>query len=235
MRRRVMTHDARARPRIIGEWGKCTASGKVARAPLMKAPPGINPAGRYLVHPPSNRCRKPIHPASSGRVTLQHTPGTTYRCYLPVLTGFIGCCCTGPSHQHRLGFTIGDRKALRWEFNPGIADSGLQGTASSPSSTIHFLTRLTRKSPRIRRWNRASHKRVGGTIIAKEPKAATMAAKTVWSRWGSNPRPPRCERGALPAELLPRRSRSLIFARPTRGVEHPICLRDPSLARPRSF
>ncbi len=24
-----------------------------------------------------------------------------------------------------------------------------------------------------------------------------------WSRRGSNPRPPRCERGALPAELLP--------------------------------
>src|SRR5687767_6875401 len=24
-----------------------------------------------------------------------------------------------------------------------------------------------------------------------------------WSRWGSNPRPPHCERGALPTELLP--------------------------------
>jgi hypothetical protein len=23
-----------------------------------------------------------------------------------------------------------------------------------------------------------------------------------WTRWDSNPRPPRCERGALPAELL---------------------------------
>src|SRR3954465_8469366 len=26
-----------------------------------------------------------------------------------------------------------------------------------------------------------------------------------WTRWDSNPRPPRCERGALPAELLAHR------------------------------
>src|SRR5438309_6219682 len=26
--------------------------------------------------------------------------------------------------------------------------------------------------------------------------------KEWWTRWDSNPRPPRCERGALPAELL---------------------------------
>ena len=33
-------------------------------------------------------------------------------------------------------------KNLGWEFDPGIADSGLQGTANSPSSTRKFNRRL---------------------------------------------------------------------------------------------
>lgn len=40
--------------------------------------------------------------ASSGRAILQHTEKSVYRCYLPVLTGFTGFCCTGPSLQHHL-------------------------------------------------------------------------------------------------------------------------------------
>ena len=33
--------------------------------------------------------------------------------------------------------------------------------------------------------------------------SADHQRKQLWSRAGSNRRPPRCERGALPAELLP--------------------------------
>ncbi len=40
--------------------------------------------------------------ASSGRAIPQHTEKSVYRCYLPVLTGFTGFCCTGPSLQHHL-------------------------------------------------------------------------------------------------------------------------------------
>ena len=38
-----------------------------------------------------------------------------------------------------------------------------------------------------------------------EKAPAEAGAFPEWSRWESNPRPPRCERGALPAELLPHR------------------------------
>ena len=34
--------------------------------------------------------------------------------------------------------------------------------------------------------------------------SAAMACRLWWRRWGSNPRPRRCERRALPAELRPR-------------------------------
>ena len=40
--------------------------------------------------------------ASSSRAIPQHTEKSVYRCYLPVLTGFTGFCCTGPSLQHHL-------------------------------------------------------------------------------------------------------------------------------------
>ena len=39
-----------------------------------------------------------------------------------------------------------------------------------------------------------------------------------WRRRDSNPRPPRCERGALPTELLPRNSRSRTFLAPFLGA-----------------
>ena len=55
-----------------------------------------------FVHPPPNRRREALRAANSSRESLQHTAVTTYRCYLPVLTGFVGCRCTGPSLQRRL-------------------------------------------------------------------------------------------------------------------------------------
>src|SRR5262245_35232601 len=76
----------------------------------------------------------------------QHTEGVSYRCYLPVLTGFEIFCCVGP-------------------------DSGLSGA-----------------------------------VTGDEHQPALW-----WRRRDSNPRPPRCERGALPTELLPRNSRSDAF------------------------
>ena len=40
------------------------------------------------MHPPPNRCPGALRTANSSRVTLQHSSGTFYGCYLPVLTGF---------------------------------------------------------------------------------------------------------------------------------------------------
>ncbi len=57
------------------------------------------------VHPPLNRSRKTLPIAGSGRAFPQHTEGSSYRCYLPVLAGFKVFCCTGPSRQRHLSFT----------------------------------------------------------------------------------------------------------------------------------
>jgi len=45
----------------------------------------------------------PIQPALSGRscgAAHQHKNGTTYGCFLPDLTGFMGVPCGGPRRQH---------------------------------------------------------------------------------------------------------------------------------------
>ncbi len=54
------------------------------------------------------------------------------------------------------------RKILGWEFDPGRADSGLQGTASSPSSTYNHRPR----SRAVYCLNGASRDRTGDLRIA---------------------------------------------------------------------
>ena len=58
----------------------------------------------------------------------------TYRCFLPDLTGFVSVCCA-VSNQHQQQTSPGRTVDLQGEFNPALADFGLQGTANSPSST----------------------------------------------------------------------------------------------------
>jgi hypothetical protein len=50
--------------------------------------------------------------------------------------------------------------------------------------------------------------------LTRPTKTGRFPAEIEWSNGGSNPGPPHCERGALPAELLPR-MRSLGFAWPS--------------------
>ena len=59
----------------------------------------------------------------------------TYGCFLPDLTRFMALRRAGPDRQHRLTRAVPRTAALGQGFNPAVADCGLQGTASSPSST----------------------------------------------------------------------------------------------------
>lgn len=54
------------------------------------------------VHPLLIRHSSLHLPANSDQATLRHPKVTIYRCYLPVLTGFIGSCRAGPDPQRRL-------------------------------------------------------------------------------------------------------------------------------------
>src|SRR6185369_3422444 len=71
----------------------------------------------------------------SGQVLPRHTRGAPYRCSLPGLAGFDASRCVGPNLQRRPVRLIQHKRPSRREFNPAIADCGLQGTATSPSST----------------------------------------------------------------------------------------------------
>ena len=80
---------------------------------------------KRFVHPPSIPARRRWPPPGSNRAGPRHTNGLTYRCYLPVLTGFGDCPLRGtrPSAPHgRLLRT--NPTDLGREFGPGIAGSG---------------------------------------------------------------------------------------------------------------
>jgi len=55
-----------------------------------------------VVHPLSNRPSSLPKPASSGQAPLRHPGVTTYRCFLPDLTGFVGSRRAGPDLQRHL-------------------------------------------------------------------------------------------------------------------------------------
>ena len=73
----------------------------------------------------------------SGQVLPRHTGGAPYRCSLPGLAGFDASRCVGPNPQRRPVRLIRHERPSKREFNPAIADCGLQGTATSPSSTAN--------------------------------------------------------------------------------------------------
>ncbi len=76
------------------------------------------------------------HAVSSSQAYLRHTKIFTYRCFLPDLTRFMSFRCVGPNCQHHLH----EADLTIKESGPGIQScySGLQvqGTATSPSSTV---------------------------------------------------------------------------------------------------
>src|SRR5690554_6495553 len=77
---------------------------------------------------------------NSDQAYLRHTKMSTYCCFLPDLTGFMDFRCVGPNHLHHLPGPNPTSVSLGWELNPATAVCGLQGTATSPSSTANLLT-----------------------------------------------------------------------------------------------
>ena len=81
---------------------------------------------------------------SSNEATLGHMGESTYGCFLPDLTRFIGFHCTGSHCQHHFYKANLTCSNLKQAFNPDMADCGLQGTANSPSSMVVISQLLTR-------------------------------------------------------------------------------------------
>ena len=64
---------------------------------------GEQPAeGNWIVHPLSNPIPCPPWAAGSGQMTASTSCGTTYRCYLPVLAGFMDAGCDGSGLRRHL-------------------------------------------------------------------------------------------------------------------------------------
>src|SRR3990172_698587 len=74
-----------------------------------------------VVHPLSIRPFGLTALTSSGPVTLRHTGLTTYRCFLPDLTGFIALRRVGPGPQRRSAPPVPRYTDLEQEFSPAIA------------------------------------------------------------------------------------------------------------------
>ena len=88
-----------------------------------------------------------------------------------------------------------------WEFDPAVAGCGLQGTANSPSSTTVIEPSLY-----------CGMIRNADSWRPRPPE---------WSRAESNRRPPDCDSGALPTELLPQICRGTRAGRGRRaGRDH---------------
>ena len=79
------------------------------------------------------RSRHPDPPASvsSGQTVLQHTQGHSYRCYLPVLTGF-GSLALRRIQPSTPLLAVRPEKARtsRREFDPAVADCGFRAPLS---------------------------------------------------------------------------------------------------------
>jgi len=76
------------------------------------------------VHPPSIRPFGLTALASSGPVALRHPKQTTYRCFLPDLTGFIALRRVGPGPQRCSAQPVPRYTNLGREFSPAIAACG---------------------------------------------------------------------------------------------------------------
>ena len=121
---------ASARFRVMGaaRYGQ-PCSGRSALSPhaaiSRAAHPGPALGGENMaVHPPSIRPFGLTALASSGPVALRHPKLTTYRCFLPDLTGFMALRRVGPGPQRCSAQPVPRYTNLGQEFSPAIAACG---------------------------------------------------------------------------------------------------------------
>src|SRR5438045_9477627 len=74
--------------------------------------------------------------AGSGQATLRHTGGSAESCFLPDLTRFAGPRCAGPGHLRCVRAELLKLVGPRAGIQPPIRGFGVQGTTSSPPSTV---------------------------------------------------------------------------------------------------
>src|SRR3712207_5414419 len=74
--------------------------------------------------------------ARSGQATLRHTGESAESCFLPDLTRFAGPRCAGPGHRRCVRAELLKLVGPRAGIQPPIRGFGVQGTTSSPPSTV---------------------------------------------------------------------------------------------------
>ncbi len=72
----------------------------------------------------------------SGQAALRHPELAVYRCFLPDLTGFTGLRRVEPGLQRRIARADSAGPGLERGIPPRYSGLRVQGTASSPPSTI---------------------------------------------------------------------------------------------------
>ncbi len=134
------------------------------------------------MHPSSIPRRRPAATAGLQPETSAAHASASYRCYLPVLTGFGSLALRGIRLSTPSGYRPERRLVdLGRGFDPARADCGCRAPL-----TPHLARPAQEREPRL---------------CGRAPQVKW------WSRWESNPRPLECDSSALPTELLPHRIR----------------------------
>ncbi len=93
---------------LLTEKGRASIRPVSGRAPAVDLGPGLPPF------------------ACSDQVFLRHPKVSTYRCFLPDLTGFAVLRRAGPGLQRRVTLAVSECLDLEREFNPAIAGCGFR-------------------------------------------------------------------------------------------------------------
>ena len=80
--------------------------------------------------------------SGSSQATLRHPEFTTYRCFLPDLTGFAAFRRVGPSSQHRQPGTEASKGGPPGGIQPRYSGLRVRGAANSPPSTTCLNGRI---------------------------------------------------------------------------------------------
>jgi site-specific recombinase XerD len=101
-------------------------------------------------------------------------------------------------HAHRFRHTLATELL---EAGATLEDVALILGNSPNTVRKHYAQFSAKRQDRI--MGLLQHNFYGTNLTHEEKPAVSESCKIViwWTAWGSNPRPPRCERGALPAEL----------------------------------
>ena len=106
--------------------------------------------------------------------------------------------------DHARAAAMAESSRRREARGAGRASAGAAGSDRGLQALVRRVTMSALRSPRSWRAQVRCPRSDDAPNGGREGQAAPGVTRCGWRRWDSNPRPPACKAGALPAELRPR-------------------------------